>query len=143
MQVCQASLQLISVLLQCPLSAVCLRELVYRPAMNISCMDTSPASQLSDDNSLAEERKKLEHTISRFGVTSMSVNSTFPQFVFSFPLPPPLPPLHCSYLSLVPAELLSAEVVTGETGIEDYLLEAHQQVSVLLVTYDGMIHAFV
>jgi hypothetical protein len=33
-----------------------------------------------------------------------------------------------SYLSLVPAELLSAEVVTGETGIEDYLIEAHQQV---------------
>ena len=45
----------------------------------------------------------------------------------------PLLPSLLSYLSLVPAELLSAEVVTGETGIEDYLIEAHQQVSVLLI----------
>lgn len=47
----------------------------------------------------------------------------------------PLPSL-TSYLSLVPTELLSAEVVTGETGIEDYLIEAHQQVSVSLVAAD-------
>ena len=37
-----------------------------------------------------------------------------------------------SYLSLVPADLLSAEVVTGETGVEDYLIEAHKQVRRLI-----------
>ena len=110
-------------------------------------------------NGIAGQRKKLEDSVSRFVSEdctyfpvylrvflfhSHSLPPTFPTFlscvvVFcfctfnfppSFPLPSLLlPPPTCSYLSLVPTELQSAEVVTGETGIEDYLIEAHQQVN--------------
>ena len=89
LQVCQATLQLINVLLQCPLAAVFLREMVFGPhclAPNTpevsspqdhtsplhpltppSCTSTPRVSLLTaGDNGIAGQRKKLEDSVSRF-----------------------------------------------------------------------------
>ena len=93
LQVCQATLQLIGALLQCPLSAVFLRELVFGGSIpHLAVPPTSTASTLPTvshthtpsphtpsphtppshtvtqcvpENSIARERKKLEDAISR------------------------------------------------------------------------------
>ena len=78
LQVCQATLQLIDALLQCPLSAVFLRELVFGGAHHhvMTHSASSPPTPLThtvsttpvteNGNNLATERKRLEDTVSRF-----------------------------------------------------------------------------
>ena len=94
LQVCQATLQLIDVLLQCPLAPVFLRELVFNGSPGPSTINfskTTPPSPLpqaphtpgtphspshrfgatstplarSSNSNLARERKQLEHWITR------------------------------------------------------------------------------
>ena len=68
-QVCHATLQLIDVLLQCPLAAVFLRELVFGSHFSLASTthtSTSPASLTEDGKSITGERKKLEDSVSRF-----------------------------------------------------------------------------
>ena len=44
--------------------------------------------------------------------------------------------LSCSYLNIVPSHLLSAQEVTGDSGITYYMIEAHQLV--ILCNNDNM-----
>ena len=70
MQVCQATLQLFDVLVQCPLPAV-LQELVFGQQQHAvsSTSPGTPASQVEDSGNvagMAGERKKLQDSVSRF-----------------------------------------------------------------------------
>ena len=124
LQVCQVTLQLLDILLQCSLPSV-LRELVFgHPAGSTCATPTTGNSITSKLDDMAAERQDLEDTISK--CVEPHLPTAVPSLLsplLSFSLNPPP-----SYLSLVPAQLLSAEDVTGDTGIEQYLIEAHQQV---------------
>ena len=149
------TLLLFDALLQCPLSSVLQTLVLGQHNLNDFTIGSNvchPTELASERKKLEDSVSRYDWTagfstyhhvfkslppslfpsLPPFLPSSSSLPSPFlpPSLFLSPSLPPSLPPSLSlsSYLSLVPTELLSAEAVTGETGIEHYLIEAHQQV---------------
>jgi hypothetical protein len=143
--VCQATLQLIDSLLQCPLAPVFLRELVFDASPATASMTNCETTTSPPQSSQPPNNPQTPNTPDSPKAPRTPHSPHTPTHTFaatSTPLPQDntttgsslarqrkqLEHWINSYLSLVPTDLLSAEVVTGETGVEDYLIEAHKQV---------------
>ncbi len=117
-QISQVTLQLFDVLLSSPLPCV-LHDLFLCHWSPVSSGPTSPTAHTSPS----------PPTPNSTSVTSLSPSPSFISEENLSPVKKELEEQMKDYLSLLPESLLSCEQVSGSLGLEEYLIEAHQQVA--------------
>lgn len=119
LQICQVTLQLFDILLSSPLPCV-LQELFLCHWLHVP---THPSSSTHASPSNFDTNTTSDMTFSS-SVSFVSKENLSP-------VRKELEEQMKDYLSLLPESLLSCEQVSGSLGLEEYLLEAHQQVGLV------------